>query len=126
VSQLFILISTGQRDDTISSESRRHRHSGEDSYSPKAANGPAIRPASASGSSNESDSARPKLVSEVNEMLLVSGAVILPGRQPEIQTQLISAAFIKRDTLFGFISVKLNFHCLLLPYNHFIKVALKS
>ncbi|XP_056300537.1 pleckstrin homology domain-containing family G member 4B isoform X3 [Pseudoliparis swirei] len=72
---------SGQRDDTISSESRRHRHSGEDSYSPKAANGPAIRPASASGSSNESDSARPKLVSEVNEKLLVSGAVILPGNR---------------------------------------------
>ncbi|XP_068426620.1 pleckstrin homology domain-containing family G member 4B isoform X2 [Clinocottus analis] len=63
---------SGQRDDTIGSENRRHRHSGEESYSPKAANGTAIRPASASGSS-------PKVVSEVNEKLLISGAVILPG-----------------------------------------------
>uniref|UniRef100_A0A8C2XQL2 Pleckstrin homology and RhoGEF domain containing G4B n=1 Tax=Cyclopterus lumpus TaxID=8103 RepID=A0A8C2XQL2_CYCLU len=72
---------SGQRDDAISIESRRHRHSGEESYSPKAANGTAIRPASASGSSYESNSARPKLVSEVNEKLLTSGAVILPGNR---------------------------------------------
>ncbi|XP_031708983.1 pleckstrin homology domain-containing family G member 4B isoform X2 [Anarrhichthys ocellatus] len=64
---------SGQRDDTISSESRRHRYSGEEPYSPKAANGTAIRPASAS--------AFPKLVSEVNEELLSSGAVILPGNR---------------------------------------------
>ncbi|XP_068591825.1 pleckstrin homology domain-containing family G member 4B isoform X2 [Cebidichthys violaceus] len=72
---------SGQRNDTISSESRRHRHSGEEPYSPKAANGTAIRPASASGSSIESNSAFPKLVSEVNEELLSSGAVILPGNR---------------------------------------------
>ncbi|XP_037641060.1 pleckstrin homology domain-containing family G member 4B isoform X2 [Sebastes umbrosus] len=72
---------SGQRDDTISSESRRHRHSGEESHSPKAANGTAIRPASASGSSYESDSSLPKLVSEVNQELLTSGAVMLPGNR---------------------------------------------
>ncbi|XP_054477283.1 pleckstrin homology domain-containing family G member 4B [Anoplopoma fimbria] len=72
---------SGQRDDIISSESRRHRHSGEESFSPKAANGTAIRPASASVSSNESNSVLPKLVSEVNEELLTSGAVILPGNR---------------------------------------------
>ncbi|KAM6936497.1 pleckstrin homology domain-containing family G member 4B [Lycodopsis pacificus] len=72
---------TGQRDVTISSESRRHRHSGEEPYGPKAANGTAIRPASASGSSSESNSAFPTLVSEVNEELLSSGAVILPGNR---------------------------------------------
>lgn len=76
----FILISTGQRVDTISSESRRHRLSVEEPCSPKATNGTAIRPASASGSYNESLSATPKLVSEVNEELLASGALILPGR----------------------------------------------
>ncbi|XP_029307972.1 pleckstrin homology domain-containing family G member 4B isoform X2 [Cottoperca gobio] len=68
---------SGQRDDTISSEGRRHRHSGEESLSPKVANGTALRPASASGSS----SALPKLVSEVNQELLTSGAVILPGNR---------------------------------------------
>ncbi|XP_074509941.1 pleckstrin homology domain-containing family G member 4B isoform X4 [Sebastes fasciatus] len=72
---------SGQRDDTISSESRRHRHSGEESHSPKAANGTAIRPASASGSSYETDSSLPKLVSEVNQELLTSGAVMLPGNR---------------------------------------------
>lgn len=77
---LSILISTGQHDDTISSESRRHRHSGDESHSPKAANGTAIRLASISSSSYESNSALPKLVSEVNQELLTSGAVILPGR----------------------------------------------
>uniref|UniRef100_A0A8C9XQH5 Pleckstrin homology and RhoGEF domain containing G4B n=1 Tax=Sander lucioperca TaxID=283035 RepID=A0A8C9XQH5_SANLU len=78
---LFIIISTGQCDDIISSESRRHRHSGEESHSPKAANGTAIRPASESGSSYERNSALPKLVSGVNQELLTSGAVILPGNR---------------------------------------------
>lgn len=72
---------SGQRDDAISSESRRHRHSGEEPHSPKAANGTAIRPASAAGSSCEGNSALHKLVSEVNQELLTSGAVILPGNR---------------------------------------------
>ncbi|XP_044063342.1 pleckstrin homology domain-containing family G member 4B isoform X2 [Siniperca chuatsi] len=72
---------SGQRDDTISSESRRHRHIGEESHSPKAANGTAIRLASVSSSSYETNSALPKLVSEVNQELLTSGAVTLPGNR---------------------------------------------
>ncbi|KAL6109135.1 plekhg4b [Pungitius sinensis] len=72
---------SGQRVDSSSSESRRHRLSGEEPCSPKAANGTAIRPASASGSCNESLSATPKLVSQVNEELLTSGALILPGNR---------------------------------------------
>ncbi|XP_042345663.1 pleckstrin homology domain-containing family G member 4B isoform X3 [Plectropomus leopardus] len=72
---------SGQRDDIISSESRRHRSSGEESHSPKAANGSAIRPASAPRSSCGSISALPKLVSEVNQELITSGAVIMPGNR---------------------------------------------
>ncbi|KAE8288721.1 Pleckstrin-like proteiny domain-containing family G member 4B [Larimichthys crocea] len=72
---------SGQRDDTISVESRRHRNSAEESHSPKAANGTAIRPASVSSSNYGSISAFPKLVSEVNQELLTSGAVILPGNR---------------------------------------------
>uniref|UniRef100_UPI0037E84AD5 pleckstrin homology domain-containing family G member 4B isoform X2 n=1 Tax=Semicossyphus pulcher TaxID=241346 RepID=UPI0037E84AD5 len=71
----------GQRDDTTSSDIRGHRHSGEESLSPKAANGSAVKPASVSNSSYESITALPKLVSEVNQELLVSGAVILPGNR---------------------------------------------
>lgn len=67
------------RDDPIS-ESRRCRHNGEESHCPKAVNGAAIRLASVSSSSYESPLALPKLVSEVNQELLTSGAVILPGR----------------------------------------------
>uniref|UniRef100_A0A3Q1ITN4 Uncharacterized protein n=1 Tax=Anabas testudineus TaxID=64144 RepID=A0A3Q1ITN4_ANATE len=74
-------ISTGQRDDGISSESRQHRHSVEESHSPKAPNGAAIRLNSTSSSSFESISAFPKLMSEVNQELLTSGAVILPGNR---------------------------------------------
>ncbi|XP_034084055.1 pleckstrin homology domain-containing family G member 4B isoform X1 [Gymnodraco acuticeps] len=72
---------SGQRDDTISTESRRHRHSGEEPHSPKAANGTTIKRPSASGFSFESFSALPKLVSELNQELLTSGAVILPGNR---------------------------------------------
>nr|XP_046255609.1 pleckstrin homology domain-containing family G member 4B isoform X2 [Scatophagus argus] len=72
---------SGQRDDTISSESRRHRHSSEEPHTPKAANGTAIRLASVSSSSCESSLALPKMVSEVNQELLTSGAVILPGNR---------------------------------------------
>ncbi|KAM3613621.1 uncharacterized protein V6R79_002523 [Siganus canaliculatus] len=73
---------SGQRDDTVSStESRRHRYSGEESPSPKSANGTAVRLPSASSSSYESDLALPKLLSEVNQELLTSGAVIMPGNR---------------------------------------------
>ncbi|XP_041650011.1 pleckstrin homology domain-containing family G member 4B isoform X2 [Cheilinus undulatus] len=70
---------SGQREDTINSEIRSHRRSGEESHSPKAANGSAIR--LASSSSYESFTVLPKLMSEVNEELLTSGAVILPGNR---------------------------------------------
>uniref|UniRef100_A0A7N8X4M0 Uncharacterized LOC113122097 n=1 Tax=Mastacembelus armatus TaxID=205130 RepID=A0A7N8X4M0_9TELE len=69
-----------QRDD-ISSESRRRRHSVEESQSPKAANGIAVRLTSVSSSYFESASALPRLVSEVDQELLTSGAVILPGNR---------------------------------------------
>uniref|UniRef100_A0A3Q3JQ52 CRAL-TRIO domain-containing protein n=1 Tax=Monopterus albus TaxID=43700 RepID=A0A3Q3JQ52_MONAL len=71
---------SGARDD-ISSESRRRGYSVEESHSPKAANGTAIRLNSVSSSFSESYSALPKLVSEVNQELLTSGAVILPGNR---------------------------------------------
>ncbi|XP_032375538.1 pleckstrin homology domain-containing family G member 4B isoform X1 [Etheostoma spectabile] len=64
---------SGQCEDIISSESRRRRHSGEESHNPKVANGSAVRPAS--------ESSLPKLVSGVNQELLTSGAVILPGNR---------------------------------------------
>uniref|UniRef100_A0A3Q1BYM6 Uncharacterized protein n=1 Tax=Amphiprion ocellaris TaxID=80972 RepID=A0A3Q1BYM6_AMPOC len=64
---------TGQREDSISTENRRHRNSGEELHSPKAANGTAIR--------HECNAVFPKLVSEVNQELLTSGAVILPGNR---------------------------------------------
>ncbi|XP_019948898.2 pleckstrin homology domain-containing family G member 4B isoform X2 [Paralichthys olivaceus] len=72
---------SGVHDDGIGSESRQHRHSGEESHRPKAANGTAVSPASASSSSCVGHSARPRLGSEVNQELLVSGAVILPGNR---------------------------------------------
>ncbi|XP_068999040.1 pleckstrin homology domain-containing family G member 4B isoform X1 [Embiotoca jacksoni] len=70
---------SGQHDDSISSESGRLRSSGEEPHSPKATNGTTIRTASVQSSSYDDDSAFPKLVSEVNQELLTSGAVILPG-----------------------------------------------
>ncbi|XP_030250410.1 pleckstrin homology domain-containing family G member 4B isoform X4 [Sparus aurata] len=72
---------SGQRDDSLSSESRQHRHSGEESHSSKAANGSAIRLASVSSSSYGSSAALPRLLPEVNQELLTSGAVILPGNR---------------------------------------------
>ncbi|XP_030606579.1 pleckstrin homology domain-containing family G member 4B isoform X1 [Archocentrus centrarchus] len=70
---------SGQRTDSLSSESRRHRASGEESHSTKAANGTAIRTDSVQSSSCDCNLSFPKLVSEVNQELLTSGAVILPG-----------------------------------------------
>ncbi|XP_047454614.1 pleckstrin homology domain-containing family G member 4B isoform X2 [Mugil cephalus] len=70
---------SGQRDDGISSESRQHRN--EESHSPKAANGATIRSTSVQSSSCVCSSTFPKLVSGVNQELLTSGAVILPGNR---------------------------------------------
>lgn len=72
---------SGKQDSNISSESRQHRHSGEESLSPKSANGVAIRLASSSRATSNENVTLPKLVSEVNQELLMSGAVILPGSQ---------------------------------------------
>lgn len=72
--------SSGQGGDGVSGEGRRHRFISEDSHSPKSANGSAITPAPTSRPSCKSCSALPKLVSEVNQELFTSGAVILPGR----------------------------------------------
>lgn len=78
---LFPIISTGQRDDSIRSESRQRRHSGEELHGPKAANGAAVRLASVSSSTCDGDhTVLPKVASEVNQELLASGAVMLPGR----------------------------------------------
>ncbi|XP_068615789.1 pleckstrin homology domain-containing family G member 4B [Brachionichthys hirsutus] len=71
---------SGHHDDTISSESRRHRHSGGEPHSPKAANGAAVG-LTASNCPCKSDLSLPKLVSEVSQELLTSGAVILPGNR---------------------------------------------
>ncbi|XP_005934851.1 pleckstrin homology domain-containing family G member 4B isoform X2 [Haplochromis burtoni] len=70
---------SGQRNDSLNSESRRYRASGEESHSPKAANGTTIRVASVQSSSCDYNLTFPKLVSEVNQELLTSAAVILPG-----------------------------------------------
>ncbi|XP_061572683.1 pleckstrin homology domain-containing family G member 4B isoform X1 [Cololabis saira] len=72
---------TGQRDDCISGESKQHNASSEELHSPKPANGTSTRPAAVQSSSCECTSAFPKLVSEVNQELLTSGAVILPGNR---------------------------------------------
>ncbi|KAM9851529.1 pleckstrin homology domain-containing family G member 4B [Aulostomus maculatus] len=70
---------SGQHNDSISGDSRRHKYGGEESHSPKAVNGTAIRMVSTSSSSHDSNLSLPKLVSEVNQELLASGAVILTG-----------------------------------------------
>lgn len=74
--------STGQRDHAVRGDGRRHRLVSEDLHSPKSSNGSAVRLASVSSPSCHSSLALPKLVSEVNQELLTSGAVILPGRGP--------------------------------------------
>ncbi|XP_030014382.1 pleckstrin homology domain-containing family G member 4B isoform X2 [Sphaeramia orbicularis] len=71
---------TGQHDGSISSESRRNRHNGVEMHSPKA-NGTAFRLASSPGSTSVCNLTIPKLVSEVNQELLTSGAIILPGNR---------------------------------------------
>uniref|UniRef100_A0A1A7XT93 Pleckstrin homology domain containing, family G (With RhoGef domain) member 4B n=1 Tax=Iconisemion striatum TaxID=60296 RepID=A0A1A7XT93_9TELE len=72
---------SGQRDDSISTESRRHKTSSEESPSPKAANGMSQSLASVQISSCDYYSSFPKLISDINQELLTSGAVILPGNK---------------------------------------------
>lgn len=80
-SSLLAHVLPGHCDDAASGEARRHRHSGEEPHGAKVANGAAIRQAAAaSDSSCDHRSAFPKLVSAVNQELLASGAVVLPGR----------------------------------------------
>ncbi|XP_077383924.1 pleckstrin homology domain-containing family G member 4B isoform X4 [Festucalex cinctus] len=67
----------GQQEDT--GDDRKSRLSEEESISPKTANGSAIGLGSSSSSSNDSSLSLPKRMSEVNQELLASGAVILPG-----------------------------------------------
>ncbi|XP_061632801.1 pleckstrin homology domain-containing family G member 4B isoform X2 [Phyllopteryx taeniolatus] len=67
----------GQQEDT--GDDRKSRLVEEESNSPKTANGSAIGLGSSSSSSNSSNFSLPKQMSEVNQELLVSGAVILPG-----------------------------------------------
>ncbi|XP_077432663.1 pleckstrin homology domain-containing family G member 4B isoform X2 [Vanacampus margaritifer] len=68
---------TGQQEDT--GDDRKSRLAEEESNSPKTANGSAIGLGSSSSSSNDSSLSLPKRMSEVNQELLASGAVILPG-----------------------------------------------
>ncbi|XP_041844277.1 pleckstrin homology domain-containing family G member 4B isoform X2 [Melanotaenia boesemani] len=65
-------------------ESGQHdvsKTSGEESHSPKAATGMTLRPASDQSSSYDYNSTFPKLMAEVSQELLTSGAVILPGNR---------------------------------------------
>ncbi|XP_061771780.1 pleckstrin homology domain-containing family G member 4B isoform X1 [Nerophis ophidion] len=69
---------SGQQDD--SSDIRRSGLVEEESHCPKTVKGSAIKVVLSSSSlSNDSDLSLPKRVSEVNQDLLASGAVILPG-----------------------------------------------
>ncbi|XP_076009841.1 pleckstrin homology domain-containing family G member 4B isoform X2 [Genypterus blacodes] len=72
---------SAQRDDAIGSETRRSRLAGEEPHTPKAANGAAVRLSSTPGTLRNSGAPVPTLVSEVNQELLGSGAVILPGNR---------------------------------------------
>ncbi|XP_037130064.1 pleckstrin homology domain-containing family G member 4B isoform X4 [Syngnathus acus] len=67
----------GQQED--SGDDRKSRLAEDESNSPKRANGSAIGLGSSSSSSNDSNLSLPKRMSEVNQELLASGAVILPG-----------------------------------------------
>ncbi|KAM4735403.1 pleckstrin homology domain-containing family G member 4B isoform 3-T4 [Anableps anableps] len=72
---------SGQRIDSIGSDIRRHKTTIEESHSPKAENGMTLSPSSAQNSSCDYNSAFPKLMSEINQELLTSGAVILAGNR---------------------------------------------
>ncbi|XP_054903813.1 pleckstrin homology domain-containing family G member 4B isoform X2 [Poeciliopsis prolifica] len=72
---------SGQRTDSISSDTRRHKTSVEEPHSPKAENGITLSPGSAQKSSCDFNPAFPKLMSEINQELLTSRAVILAGNR---------------------------------------------
>ncbi|XP_077455255.1 pleckstrin homology domain-containing family G member 4B isoform X1 [Stigmatopora argus] len=68
---------TGLQEDTV--EDQKSRLTEAESKSPKTANGSAIGLGTSSSSSNDSNLSLPKQMSEVNQELLASGAIILPG-----------------------------------------------
>ncbi|XP_057689818.1 pleckstrin homology domain-containing family G member 4B isoform X3 [Corythoichthys intestinalis] len=68
----------GQQDNT--GDDRKSRLT-EESNIPKTANGTALGFGSSSSSSNDSNLSLPKRMSEVNQELLASGAIILPGNR---------------------------------------------
>ncbi|XP_056142265.1 pleckstrin homology domain-containing family G member 4B isoform X2 [Lampris incognitus] len=69
-----------QLDVSIGGE-RQDVHAREECHSPKAANGTAIQPASAASPPSHYDLNLPKLVADVNQTLLASGAIVLPGNR---------------------------------------------
>lgn len=81
---LFVFIPTGQRSDGTGSDIRRHKSTSDESQSPhshKAANGMTLSPGCAQNAPCDYNSSFPKLMSEINQELLTSGAVILPGKK---------------------------------------------
>uniref|UniRef100_A0A3Q2PM24 Pleckstrin homology and RhoGEF domain containing G4B n=1 Tax=Fundulus heteroclitus TaxID=8078 RepID=A0A3Q2PM24_FUNHE len=72
---------SGQRIDGTGNDVRRHRTTVEELHSPRVSNGMTLSPGSAQNSSCDYNSAFPKLQSEINQDLLTSGAVILPGNR---------------------------------------------
>uniref|UniRef100_A0A1A8EK77 Pleckstrin homology domain containing, family G (With RhoGef domain) member 4B n=1 Tax=Nothobranchius korthausae TaxID=1143690 RepID=A0A1A8EK77_9TELE len=72
---------SGQRDDSISTQTRQHKTSSEESHSPKAANGMSQSLASVQISSSDHYLSFSKWISDINQELLTSGAVILPGNK---------------------------------------------
>ncbi|XP_014326340.1 pleckstrin homology domain-containing family G member 4B isoform X1 [Xiphophorus maculatus] len=72
---------SGQRTDSVSSDIRRHKTNVEESHSPKDENGITLNPGSAQKSSCDYNPAFPKLMSEINQELLTSRAVILAGNR---------------------------------------------
>ncbi|XP_038125388.1 pleckstrin homology domain-containing family G member 4B [Cyprinodon tularosa] len=75
---------TGQRSDGTGSDIRRHKSTSDESQTPhshKAANGMTLSPGCAQNAPCDYNSAFPKLMSEINQELLTSGAVILPGNR---------------------------------------------
>ncbi|KAM4601478.1 pleckstrin homology domain-containing family G member 4B isoform 2-T2 [Polymixia lowei] len=72
---------SGQYDVCINSESRRQSHGEEEAHSHKTANGTAVRLASAASPPPGHNLNLPTLVTDVNQELLASGAVVLPGNR---------------------------------------------
>lgn len=76
-----MFIPTGQRIDSVGNDIRRLKTTPEESHGPKAENGMTPSPVSAQNSSCDYNSAFPKRMSEINQELLTSGAVILAGKK---------------------------------------------